>query len=126
MPDKDRGKDYNHSGFIDLIISGLIGLRPRSDGVLEIHPLLPEGVWDHFCLDLVLYHDHWLTILYDRRGTYYGKGAGLRVFDQGFEIAIHQDLSPFEVKLKEVAVFQRSPDLPLNAILHHNYTGAQP
>ena len=25
--DKDRGKDYNHSTFLDLIIEGLVGLR---------------------------------------------------------------------------------------------------
>jgi hypothetical protein len=25
--DKDRGKDYNHSTFLDLVIEGLVGLR---------------------------------------------------------------------------------------------------
>jgi len=25
--DKDRGKDYNHSTFLDLIIEGLVGLQ---------------------------------------------------------------------------------------------------
>ena len=28
---KERGKDYNHSSYNDLIISGLVGLRPRLD-----------------------------------------------------------------------------------------------
>ena len=29
----ERGKDYNHSTFCDLIISGLIGIKPRVDDV---------------------------------------------------------------------------------------------
>ncbi len=78
--DKPRSVDYNHSGFVDLVITGLVGLRPRADDVLEINPLVPEGTWDYFCLDRVRYHGHWLTILYDKTGQRYGRGAGLRVF----------------------------------------------
>ena len=48
----ERGKDYNHSTYCDLVISGLIGLRPRADSVVEVDPLLPEGVWDYFCLSM--------------------------------------------------------------------------
>jgi len=28
---KERGKDYNHSSYCDLVITGLVGLRPRDD-----------------------------------------------------------------------------------------------
>ena len=35
---KDMGDDYNHSTFIDLVLSGLFGLRGRADGVVEIDP----------------------------------------------------------------------------------------
>ena len=59
---KDRGRDYNHSTFNDLIITGLVGLRPRMDHRLEINPLVPEGSLDYFCLDHVRYHDRDLTI----------------------------------------------------------------
>jgi hypothetical protein len=39
---EERGKDYNHSMLADLIISGLIGLRPRmEDDVLVVNPLVP-------------------------------------------------------------------------------------
>lgn len=34
MP-KERGQDYNHSTCNDLIITGLVGLRPRIDDVVE-------------------------------------------------------------------------------------------
>ena len=33
----ERGKDYNHSTYCDLIISGLVGLRPRADETVEVH-----------------------------------------------------------------------------------------
>ena len=79
----ERGKDYNHSTFCDLVISGLVGLRPRADRVVEIDPLLPPGMWDWFCLEGVPYHGVMLTVLWDRDGSRYGRGAGLRVFADG-------------------------------------------
>jgi len=85
-PNKDRGRDYNHSTFCDLVITGLVGLRPRSGDALEVKPLLPEGTWEYFCLDHVRYHGHTLTILYYRTGHRYGKGTGLRVYADGQEI----------------------------------------
>ena len=83
----ERGKDYNHSTYCDLVISGLIGLRPRADDTVEVHPLVPEGAWDFFCLDRVRYHGRDLTVLFDKSGGRYGKGKGLRVFCDGREIA---------------------------------------
>jgi hypothetical protein len=81
--DQPRSADYNHSGYADLVITGLIGLRPRPDDVLEVHPLLPDGAWDYFRLDRVRYHGRWLAVVYDRTGKRYGHGAGLRVFVDG-------------------------------------------
>ncbi|MFU8892911.1 MAG: MGH1-like glycoside hydrolase domain-containing protein [Luteolibacter sp.] len=83
----ERGKDYNHSTFCDLIITGLVGLRPRADGQVEVNPLVPDGTWDYFCLDQVPYRGHLLTILYDRTGKRYGKGMGLRILIDGREIS---------------------------------------
>jgi hypothetical protein len=84
---EERGKDYNHSTYCDLVISGLIGLRPRADETVEVNPLVPAGTWDYFCLDRIPYHGHSLTILWDKTGQRYGKGKGLRVFADGREIA---------------------------------------
>ncbi|MEI6714501.1 MAG: glycosyl hydrolase family 65 protein [Verrucomicrobiota bacterium] len=83
----DRGKDYNHSTFCDLVINGLIGLRPRGDDVVEVNPLVPEETWEYFCLDRVPYHGRSLTILWDKTGVRYHKGPGLRVLADGNEIA---------------------------------------
>ena len=87
QPPPDRGKDYNHSTFCDLVITGLVGLRPRPDHVLEVKPLAPENAWDYFCLDHVSYHGRTITVLYDKTGARYGRGPGLRLLLDGQPIA---------------------------------------
>lgn len=85
--DQERSRYYNHSTFNDLIITGLVGLRPREDNVLEVSPLIPEEKWDWFCLDNVLYHDKIITIFWDKYGTRYNHGKGLHILVDGKEIA---------------------------------------
>ena len=87
-----RGDHYNHSGFADLVVTGLAGLRPRADTVVEVNPLVPAGKWDWFCLDRVPYHGRMLTILWDHAGAKFGKGKGLRVLAGGAEIARSAEL----------------------------------
>jgi hypothetical protein len=87
---QERSRYYNHSTFADLVITGVVGLRPRADDVVEVQPLLPSDVWDWFCLDSVRYHGRTLTILWDRDGTRYGRGAGLTVLVDG-KVAAHSD-----------------------------------
>jgi hypothetical protein len=82
-----RGDHYNHSTYCDLVITGLVGLRPREDGVVEVNPLVPEGAWDWFCLDRVLYHGRLIAVVWDRTGLRYKKGKGLRVYVDGREVA---------------------------------------
>jgi hypothetical protein len=84
---RSRGDHYNHSSYNDLIITDVVGLRPRADDVVEVQPLLPAGTWDWFCLDNVPYHGRSLAIVWDRTGKKFGKGTGLRVFADGKEIA---------------------------------------
>lgn len=95
----ERGKDYNHSAYCDLIITGLIGMRPQADDTVIVHPLLPEGTWDWFCLDGIPYHGRQLTILYDKTGDRYRKGKGLRLFVDGRELASTPTLSRLTAKL---------------------------
>lgn len=84
--DNPRSSYYNHSSFADLIISDLIGLKPREDNVLEVYPLIPKDKWNWFCLDKVVYHGKQLTILFDKDGTKYNKGKGFRIYADGKEI----------------------------------------
>ncbi len=76
---QERGIYYNHSTYNDLIITGLFGLRPALDHELVINPLVPDD-WDWFCLDQVQYKDHSLSILWDRDGSKYHLGKGLRIY----------------------------------------------
>ena len=87
-----RGDHYNHSAYADLIVTGLAGLRPRADSSIEVNPLAPAH-WDWFCLDNLPYHGQTLTILWDRNGSKFGKGSGLRVFSGGRQLAASASLS---------------------------------
>ena len=42
----ERGKDYNHSLFCDLVLSGLLGIAV-SEGKIAVDPLIPDD-WDYF------------------------------------------------------------------------------
>jgi hypothetical protein len=81
--DQERSRYYNHSTFNDLVITGLVGLRPRADNIIEVNPLVPDNKWDWFCLDNVLYHGKIITIIWDKTGMKYKKGKGLSVWVNG-------------------------------------------
>ena len=95
----DRSRYYNHSTYADLLITGIIGLIPHDDDIVEINPLLPADTWDWFCLDGVKYHGHMLTVIWDKDGTRYGRGAGLRVLANGKLIAQSEKLDRITGKL---------------------------
>jgi len=90
--DQERSRYYNHSTFNDLIITGLIGLRPRPDRQIEVNPLLPEDKWDWFCLDRILYHGRNITICWDKYGTRYNRGKGLVILVDGKEVGRNDTL----------------------------------
>jgi len=83
--DLPRSGDYNHSAFCDLVITGLVGLRPRADDTIEVNPLIPDGAWDYFALDRIPYHGRSLAVFYDRTGDHYHHGAGLHIWVDGSE-----------------------------------------
>ncbi|WP_207514172.1 MGH1-like glycoside hydrolase domain-containing protein [Longitalea luteola] len=85
--DQERSRYYNHSTYNDLIITGLVGLRPRKDNTIEVNPLIPGNKWDWFCLDNVAYHGKLVTIIWDKDGSKYKKGRGLSVWVNGKKVA---------------------------------------
>jgi hypothetical protein len=97
--DAERSRYYNHSTFNDLIITGLVGLRPRADDTLEINPLIPENKWKWFCLDKVLYHEKIITIIWDADGTKYNRGKGLSVWVNGKKLMSTEHLQRLVGKL---------------------------
>ena len=83
MGDRERSRYYNHSTFNDLMITGIVGLRPQDDGSIVVNPLLPDNQWDYFCLDGVNYRGHVLTIIWDKDGQHYHQGSGLILLVDG-------------------------------------------
>jgi len=100
-PPPNRGRYYNHSGYADLIITGLIGIRPAAGNDLVIRPLLPSGTWDYFALDGVPYHGHLLTVFFDRTGERYHRGAGLTILCDGQRVGHRNSLAEVNVILPE-------------------------
>jgi hypothetical protein len=82
-----RGDHYNHSGYADLVITGLAGLRPGVGSKVTVVPLVPTGTWDWFAVERIPYHGKMLSIIWDRAGTRFGRGKGLAVFADGREVA---------------------------------------
>lgn len=72
---EERGKDYNHSTFVDLVISGTVGVRTDAQE-LTAEPTVPDG-WDYFRLENLEYRGRLYSITYDRSGKKYGVGKGL-------------------------------------------------
>jgi len=103
-PKAARSRDYNHSTFCDLVISGLIGIVPRADDIVQVDPLLPADEWDWFCLDGVSYHGHVLTILWDRTGKRYGRGAGFSLWIEGEKLANADTLRSLSARLPKATL----------------------
>ena len=97
--DNPRSSYYNHSGFADLIINDLIGLRTREDDMIEIHPLIPDGQWKWFRLSGVAYHGKIFDLQWDETGSRYGE-AGFKVMQDGKELYRGNALKPIKVRIK--------------------------
>lgn len=114
-PDEDRwiydgrghSEDYNHSTFNDLVLSGLLGIRPQRGASVEIAPLAPKE-WDHFAVENLAYQGRNLTVLWDRDGTTYGRGNGLSVWLDGRRVHRQNDLDPVRLDTGRV-VHRRTP-----------------
>ncbi|KAK3186024.1 hypothetical protein K4F52_005248 [Lecanicillium sp. MT-2017a] len=118
----DHSEDYNHSTFVDNVLAGLLGLRAQADNSLVVNPLVP-GSWEYFAVENAAYHGHNVTVIWDRRGTRYNHGRGMRVYVDGslagkrdtvgsirveFGDPIPQEISP---KVNIAANTQRYPQL---------------
>lgn len=59
----ERGQHYNHSSFIDLVMTGICGIRPTLENTLTVHPLGTS--LQGFALTDVPYHGHLLDVEWD-------------------------------------------------------------
>lgn len=117
----NHSEHYFHSSFNDLVITGLVGLHPRDDEVLEVRPLAPES-WPYFALDNVPYRGHRISILWDRDGTRYKRGKGLRLFANAQEIAASDKLRPLSAKLPASQEPAVSTTTPVNFAVNNDGT----
>ncbi len=85
----ERGKDYNHSTFCDLVLEGLFGVRPDADGI-RFAPLFPAE-WEYAQVDDLLIHGHNI-------GVNYEKGKGYCVYQDGEKV--FENATPTEFYLK--------------------------
>ena len=87
----ERGKDYNHSAFADLVISGLAGVRVESGAegsMLVVDPIATDALMPYWRLTGLPVGDMSADIYYDRLGDHYGHGSGLTVIVNG---EVHHD-----------------------------------
>ncbi len=117
-----RSHHYNHSGYVDLVISGLVGLRPRADDVLEVNPLAPTDPADpnflkYFRLQDAPYHGHLVGVAWDADGSRYGR-QGLVVTVDGREVAASPSLTRLTAPLarRAPAPIARPIDLAVNLV----------
>tara|TARA_B000000475_G_scaffold12431_1_gene10942 strand:- start:2564 stop:4198 length:1635 start_codon:yes stop_codon:yes gene_type:complete len=82
----ERGKDYNHSGFTDLILSDLLGIKPQLNNTIEINPLIPDN-WDWFAVDNISYQGEKMSLVWDGSGKKYNRGKGLMLFKENVLVA---------------------------------------
>lgn len=71
----ERGKDYNHSTFCDLVISGIVGVNYEGEE-LTVSPIIPED-WNYFELSNLWFRGKCYTIRYDKTGEKYHEGTGI-------------------------------------------------
>jgi hypothetical protein len=81
-----HSEHYFHSSYIDLVITGLVGLRPRADDTLEVNPQIPDS-WNWLALEDVEYRGRKVSVYWDRDGSRYRRGAGLTLYVDGRRIA---------------------------------------
>lgn len=86
---RERGKDYNHSTFCDLVISGLVGFLPNGAKGFVVEPLCPR-TWSFFTLENLCYRKHEVSVTW--RTT-----SGLRVMVDGKVVAQRADLGALAV-----------------------------
>ena len=78
----NRGKDYNHSTFIDLVLRGLCGID-TDQKELTLTPRV-RGIWPWFKIENLSFHQNTYTVYYDEDGSVFHKGTGVIIEKTSF------------------------------------------
>lgn len=114
---ENHSEHYFHSSYIDLVITGLIGLEPMASDSVEINPLIPAE-WNYFALDKVAYHGHNLSVVWDKTGEKYHKGKGLTVWIDGKMIGSSPDIKKMVLPVKPAVTV--TPKLMYNLAVNNS------
>lgn len=110
----DHSEDYNHSTFVDNVLAGLLGLRAQADNSLVVNPLVP-GTWEYFAVENAAYHGHNVTVIWDRRGTRYNHGRGMRVYVDGSLAGKRDTVGSIRVEFGDPIPQESSPKVNIAA-----------
>lgn len=102
-----HSEHYFHSSYVDLVISGLMGIQSKETDSIEVDPLIPDE-WEYACLENIQYHGNDITLIWDKTGKKYNKGKGLLLFSNGKKIAS----SPVVKKIKVPIKYKIKTDTP--------------
>lgn len=119
----NHSEHYLHSGFIDLVITGLVGLVPRDDNTLQIHSLAPDQ-WDYFAIEDVPYRGHLVSIWWDKSGTRYGQGVGFHVLVDGQKVYSAKELGRIEIpdSVPRLSSATKKELVPTNFVVNNDGT----
>lgn len=115
----NRSEHYFHSGFTDLVITGLVGVQPSHGDALTIHPLAPD-TWAYFALDDLPYRGHRLAVVWDKTGQRYGLGSGLHVLVDGRPVATSPTLAKLTVNLPPPVEVPLPPEVRINYAVNND------
>ena len=94
----ERGKDYNHSGFCDLVLSDLLGIKPSINNSIEIKPLIPDD-WEWFAAENIPFQGKEISLIWDKTGEKYGLGKGLILFVDKIQVEQKDKIQKIFVKI---------------------------
>ena len=94
---KDRGIWYNHSTFLDLILSVLWGFRSGGPKSFSIDPQAVD--LDYMAIDNLRYQGKDLALVWDKNGTKYTLGKGLHALVGGKVVASKDAMGKLVVDL---------------------------
>jgi hypothetical protein len=79
-----EGYRYNHATFMDLVLSGVVGIRPTGGtSSVVVNPLAPAASLTWWAADGIPLFDKVLTVSFDADGTHFHNGTGLKVWVDG-------------------------------------------
>jgi F5/8 type C domain len=95
----NHSEHYFHSGYNDLIITGLFGIVPQDTDTLKIQPLVPIE-WNSFALVDLPLRGRLVSLIWDRDGSKYKSGAGFQVQVDGKTVKRSDELGVMEISLE--------------------------